>query len=190
VVGRHADQNADCPECRGLHFDRAYAAGRHTGALRAVVIAMKTMPTVPLRALDEIRSCLERSPAGRYDAILPVPLAPRREFDRGFNQAEVLAKYVGEMLGVDVDRSSLGREKYVPINRAGMDRKARVATVEKAFKVVRPRLVEGRRILLVDDVMTTGSTASACAEALKRKGAARVDVFTITRAASHGHFND
>ncbi|MDQ3806373.1 MAG: ComF family protein, partial [Acidobacteriota bacterium] len=67
-------------------------------------------------------------------------------------------------------------------HRAGMDRRARRETVEDAFRVVRPRLVEGQRVLLVDDVFTTGATASACARALRAAGAAEVYVLTVARA--------
>jgi len=66
-----------------------------------------------------------------------------------------------------------------------MDRKARAATVERSFEVKAPRLVNGGRILLVDDVLTSGSTASSCAKVLKKNGASRVDVVTLARAVMH-----
>jgi predicted amidophosphoribosyltransferase len=78
------------------------------------------------------------------------------------------------------------RTSHTPIHRAAMDRKARAATVERSFEVKIPRLVTGRNIILVDDVLTSGSTASACASVLKKNGAARVDVITLARAVMHG----
>ena len=69
------------------------------------------------------------------------------------------------------------------MHRAGMDRKARGMTVKNAFDVSRPKLIGGKNILLVDDVLTSGETVSSCAKILKKKGAARVDVITLARAA-------
>lgn len=69
------------------------------------------------------------------------------------------------------------------MHRAGMDRKGRALTVKNAFTVVRPKLIEGRDIILVDDVLTSGATVSSCANVLKRIGAATVHVLTVARAA-------
>ena len=68
------------------------------------------------------------------------------------------------------------------MHRAAMDKKAREATVKNAFEVVRPNMIRGRDILLVDDLMTSGSTASQCAKALKKSGACKVTVMTLARA--------
>jgi predicted amidophosphoribosyltransferase len=82
-----------------------------------------------------------------------------------------------------LDEKSLIRTKHTLMHRAGMDSKARGQTVKNAFKVVRPRLIEGRSILLVDDVFTSGETASICAKLLKKSGASTVNVLTLARAA-------
>jgi predicted amidophosphoribosyltransferase len=68
------------------------------------------------------------------------------------------------------------------MHRVAMDRKAREVTVKNAFAVTRPKLIEGKNVLLIDDVLTSGSTVSSCALVLKKSGAARVDVLTLARA--------
>jgi predicted amidophosphoribosyltransferase len=93
-----------------------------------------------------------------------------------------LGKAVANKLRVDFDESSLIRKIDTPMHRAGLDRKARGITVKNAFDVVRPKLIEARNIVLVDDVLTSGETVSSCAKILKKKGAARVDVITLARA--------
>ena len=113
---------------------------------------------------------------------MPVPLSPRRRVERGFNQAEVVGSFLSDRTGIELDISTLIRSKHTPIHRVAMDSKAREQSVKNAFKVVRPTLVEGRSILLVDDVFTTGSTVSNCAAELKKNGAAAVKVLTLARA--------
>jgi len=113
---------------------------------------------------------------------MPIPLSKIRRHDRGFNQAEIVAKVVARVLGMRLDKASLVRTVHTPKHRAAMDKKSRAATVKGAFEVTRPRLVSGESILLVDDVLTSGSTASACAHELKQHGAAWVGVLTLARA--------
>jgi len=115
--------------------------------------------------------------------VIPVPLSARRLQERGFNQAAVIATVIARSGNLLLDENSLVRKIHTPMHRAGMDRKARAMTVKKAFEVVRPKLIEGRDTLLVDDVLTSGETASICARVLKKSGAATVSVLTIARAA-------
>lgn len=116
------------------------------------------------------------------DAVVSVPLSTRRLRERGFNQAAVLGKVVARHTAIPLDEISLVRSTHTPMHRVGMDRKARAATVKNAFQVVRPKLVEGKNILLIDDVLTSGETASVCAGVLKKVGAVTVNVLTVARA--------
>ena len=118
--------------------------------------------------------------------VIPVPQSRKRNMERGFNQAEILADLVAKTLDVKMVTDAVIRTSHTPIHRAAMDRKARAVTVERSFEVRIPRLLAGRNILLVDDVLTSGSTASACASVLKKNGASRVDVVTLARAVMHG----
>ncbi|HVG28613.1 MAG TPA: phosphoribosyltransferase family protein, partial [Pyrinomonadaceae bacterium] len=114
--------------------------------------------------------------------VVPVPRPPARERERGFNQAARLARAVAARARLPLDEWSVRRTRHAERHRAGMDARARRETVADAFEVVRPRLVGGESVLLVDDVFTTGATVSACAHALMAAGAREVFVLTVARA--------
>ena len=94
----------------------------------------------------------------------------------------MLGRVLAERSGLPVDEWSLVRVAGSARHRAGMDARGRRETVEEAFAVARPRLVRGERVLLIDDVFTTGATVSACAAALMAAGAREVFVLTVARA--------
>lgn len=120
--------------------------------------------------------------------IVPVPLHPSRRRERGFNQSELLAAGLVRALGrrsggatPKVAKACLRRKRATP-PQTGLSVAARRENLRGAFEVVKPDEVRGRGIVLVDDVMTTGATLSACARTLKRAGAARVMGLTLARA--------
>lgn len=116
----------------------------------------------------------------QFDLLIPVPLHPKRERERGFNQAALLAKEVGRGCGIRVGpRTVLRRVRATEAQSGG--RREREANVKGAFQVIRPDQVEGRRFLVIDDVLTTGATVNECAKALLAAGAAEVAVFTLAR---------
>jgi ComF family protein len=116
-----------------------------------------------------------------YDGLVPVPLHPGRERERGFNQSALLAREVGRRWGVGVEGRALRRARPTHVQSGG--RREREANVEGAFQVMRPDRVEGRRLLVIDDVFTTGATVNECARTLVAAGAADVAVYTLARAA-------
>jgi ComF family protein len=124
----------------------------------------------------------QREPLNSANLIIPVPLHPERERERGFNQALLLARELSRLIGVPLDEHSVVRRAHTERHRAGMDAKARRQSVAEAFAVRHPKSVAGQLVLLVDDVFTTGATVSACASALKEAGAGEVFVLTIARA--------
>jgi ComF family protein len=150
--------------------------------LRAAVLGLKRDPFVPPRLAHMLREAARRAPLDAATLVVPVPLHPARERERGFNQATLLASAVAEGAGLPLDTRSLTRPSHSERHRAGLDARARRESVEGAFAAARPRLVRGARVLLVDDVFTTGATASACAAALKAAGAPEVYVLTAARA--------
>jgi ComF family protein len=172
-----------CRRCEAEAFTAARACGPYEGALRAAVLCLKREPQVGARVAGLLRAAQTRAPLDAAEVVVPVPLHPERERERGFNQAALLARALSKGAGLRLDEGSLARVGQAARHRAGMDRRARRETVEGAFRVVRPRLLKGRRVLLVDDVFTTGATASACAAALRDAGAAEVFVLTLARAA-------
>ena len=114
----------------------------------------------------------------RFDAVVAVPLHWRRKWDRGFNQSELLAQSIGRRCGVPVLHPV--RRRRSTRAQAGLSNSRRRENVAGAF-VAKPGRARGLRILLIDDVMTTGATASACAHALKRAGAKSVALLTLAR---------
>ncbi|MDQ5988648.1 MAG: hypothetical protein CSYNP_04409 [Syntrophus sp. SKADARSKE-3] len=116
-----------------------------------------------------------------YSLIVPVPLHPKKLRERGFNQSAILAKALSGQYAIRIDFMSLRRLHYTE-PQVGLGSKERERNVRKAFAVDKPDKVEGERILLVDDVYTTGSTLRECARCLMDAGAERVAALTLARA--------
>jgi ComF family protein len=172
------DAEGRCALCRsGLRgFDAAYSFGAYDGVLRELIHLYKygKVKTLARPLSGLLAQALPRDEA--FDASVPVPLYWRRRLQRGFNQAELLARGLASRTGIPVVRA-LGRLRPTP-TQAGLSNSARRQNVSKAF---RSQNVQGERILLIDDVMTTGATASSCALALKQAGAKRVVLLTVAR---------
>lgn len=114
-----------------------------------------------------------------FELLVPVPLHPRRERARGFNQAALLAKEVGRGFGLRVGCRILQRVRATEAQSGG--RREREDNVKGAFAVMRPDRVKDKKLLLIDDVFTTGATAGECARTLLAAGAAKVGVYTLAR---------
>jgi ComF family protein len=172
------DADGRCALCRsGLRgFDAAYSFGAYEGVLRELIHLYKygRVKTLAWPLSGLLAQALPRDEA--FDAAVPVPLYWRRRLQRGFNQAELLARGLSRRTGIPVVRA-LGRRRPTPA-QAGLSNSARRQNVSQAF---RARNVQGKRILLIDDVMTTGATAASCAAALKQAGARRVSLLTVAR---------
>lgn len=162
-------------------YDRARAVAAHVGSIRTLVHALK------FHDRHDVRRLLGRwlAEAGREllldaEIVVPVPLSRRRLLARRFNQAAILASEVARLAGIGYEPQLLERKRATP-SQVGLSRLQRQRNVAGAFAVPPRRMprVAGRRILLVDDVITTGSTASACARVLRRAGAERVDVLVV-----------
>jgi ComF family protein len=171
-----------CGRCTSAPFAAARACGVYSGAFEASILFLKIAPHISPRLRAIIcRTFFDHYPALRGDVVIPVPLHRLRERERGFNQAGVIARLVSRGFGLQLDDRSLKRIKPTERHRAGMDASDRALSVERAFEVVRPRLIDGASVLLVDDVYTTGSTICAASQALIDAGAQRVNVLTIAR---------
>lgn len=170
-----------CRRCDGDYFAAARAGGVYEGALRASILTLKHSPHVCVRLVELLAETQKRSPLSLATRIVPVPLHPEREKARGFNQAAVIGRALSEAVALPLDEVSLLRAVHTDRHRAGMDAKDRRLTVADAFRVTYPALIAGERVLLVDDVFTTGATVSSCAKTLLDAGAAEVFVLTIAR---------
>jgi ComF family protein len=183
AVTRERRQSIRCGRCDDNAFTGARACGFYEGALRASIIELKREPHVATRLVHLMFTTQQREPLKSANLIIPVPLHPERERERGFNQALLLARELARLSGLPLDEHSVVRRTHTSRHRAGMDAKARRKSVADAFVVRHPKLVAGRRVLLVDDVFTSGATVSACAAALKDAGAEEVFVLTVARPA-------
>jgi ComF family protein len=174
-------EDVRCRRCDEDAFTAARACGVYEGALRASVLLLKRTPHICPKLREQLRHTQRQSPLNTATRIIPVPLHAEREQARGFNQATLIGRELSQVTSLPLDEVSLVREKNVIRHRAGMDAKGRRDTVANAFRITHPALVAGERVLLVDDVFTTGATVSSCAAALKEAGAAEVFVLTIAR---------
>lgn len=171
-----------CHQCDGHFYEQARAAGLYENALQSSILNLKIEPFVSKKLREVFVSAFKRLDFHDADLIVPIPLSKKRLLERGFNQADVLAKILSDETKIKLDEKSLARKIHTPMHRAGMDNKARELTVKNAFEVTRPNLIKDKKILLVDDVFTSGATASACAKVLKKSGAEKVYVLTLARA--------
>ena len=179
-------QTFRCANCehRTLHFDAAVAAYRSRGLVRKLVHDFKYGRQRHLRyPLAEWLAATLNDPRlqGRpFDIIVPVPLHAARERERGFNQATLLAELLATRLALPL-RPVLERIRYTTTQTA-YDRAERMENLQDAFRLRKNRDVRRLRVLLIDDVLTTGSTLSECARVLKAAGAISVHAATAARA--------
>lgn len=180
------DQTFTCLNCaqRKLWFDTAVSACRSRGVVRFVMLQFKYNRQLHLRHL--IRAWLlealqdERLRGRTFSVIVPVPLHPARRRERGFNQAEVLARILSEHMKVPV-QPALKRVRYTTTQTA-LERVDRIENLRDAFRLRRNAAVRDCAVLLVDDILTTGSTLSECARVLRQAGARSVHAVTAARA--------
>ena len=177
------DPGERCAACQAKPraFDAARAACLYDEASRDPILKLKhadRLDLAPMLARWLSRSAREL--IEEADAIAPVPLHPLRLLRRRYNQAAEIARPLAAMTGTPYLPDALVRRRPTA-TQGGKSGSGRKRNVAGAFDVPDPRRVEGLRILLVDDVLTTGATAEGCARALKAAGAARVDLAVVAR---------
>ncbi len=174
-----------CPGCLASPpaFDLARAAMRYGPVARRLVVGLKHADRTHLApALAAWMGRAGEALLADADLLIPVPLHRRRLLSRRFNQSVLLARRLGRDTGLPVVADAMLRRRATP-PQAGLSRNQRRRNVAAAFAVrpARKALIEGRRLVLIDDVLTTGATAAACARVLKRAGADHVAVLTLAR---------
>ena len=164
-------------------YHRARAAVRYDDVARKLVHAFKYGDRLDLApTLGRWMARAGGELTAEADALVPVPLHWRRLWQRRFNQSAALAKEISAIAGVPLAHAALKRVKATA-QQVGLSRTARAANVQGAFRVPPDARseVKGRRLILVDDVLTSGATLDACARALLRAGAAQVDALVFAR---------
>ncbi|MCS7089873.1 MAG: ComF family protein [Verrucomicrobiota bacterium] len=175
----------ECAYCAEVqpHFRFARAAVFVEGVVLQVIHEYKYRQALwfePFLARLLIRAAQPSIREGGWDVVVPVPLHPVRERERGFNQASRLGQRLAQHTGLPMEQDWLERVRYTPTQTL-LSRSERLRNVRGAFRARRGAPVQGRRIVLVDDVLTTGATTSACAHALRESGAEDVCVWTVAR---------
>lgn len=175
-----------CLECLGQkpYFVRARAVAVHDGLPRQAIHGLKYGGQVRLapRLAQWMAEAVRNDPVLRQSrVVVPVPLHPDRWLERGYNHAELLSAALSDVLRLPHEPNVLRRVKATE-RQSELSREARLRNMRGAFETARPALVAGRMVLLVDDVLTSGSTASECARALLKSGCSRVGVVTLTVA--------
>jgi ComF family protein len=175
-----------CANCahRTIYFGAAVSAYRGRGIVREIIHEFKYGRQIHLRHLVArwLRAALddERLRDSRFDVIVPVPLHATRQRERGFNQASLLAALLSAQTSI-ASKPLLERIRYTT-TQTTLDRSERMENLHNAFRLRKNADVRGLRVLLIDDVLTTGSTLSECARVLKRAGALSVHAATAARA--------
>jgi ComF family protein len=190
TVGPHTDTADGCLECRGasLGFDRAVRLGPYAGKLRDAVLRTKTLGGEGLadllgRMFAEVRGEVLR--AERVDLVTAVPLHWVRRLMRGYNQSAAIARELASGLGVPFSPHLVRRVRWTP-QQVQPSRAARLENIKGAFRLTRRANLDGRTVLVVDDVLTTGATAGAVARVMKDGGAGRVVVAVLARRQRSG----
>jgi len=176
--------------CRGCHefepdFDRAVSYGEYAGNVRGLIHLLKydnVTPAVPVlgqllaEAIQQLDVKGESAPV-----LVPVPLHASKRSERGFNQAELIVRAAVKHLPQPLEVAAVLKRTRPTHSQVGLTREERIANLRDAFRVIDPARVKGRTVIVVDDVMTTGTTVSECARVLKKAGAERVWAATVAR---------
>jgi len=162
-----------------VNFDSAYSFGSYEGALRKLIHQFKYGKVESLA--QPLARLLIRAlpPDDDFDVVIAMPMHWRKRWERGFNQADLLARPVARRYGHKLS-SNLRRKRYTKA-QAGLSESERRTNLKNAFQVKRPGEIANKRILLVDDVFTTGATLRTAAAVLKAAGASRVTALTLAR---------
>jgi competence protein ComFC len=178
-------QSFECSNCRELElaFRSARSAIIATPAVLRVIHAYKYQRSLffePFLADVLVRQAAAELSTERWDALVPVPLHPARLREREFNQAERLAQCLSRATGIPVNGRLLRRTRFT-VTQTALTRRERAANMRRAFDIRAGADAKDRRFVVIDDVLTTGATTSACAAVLKEAGAAEVVVWTVAR---------
>lgn len=172
---------ADPPE-----FDRLRAVAVFDGGARDLVHDLKYRDRTHLaRPMGRMMARSGRDLLDDADLILPVPLHPLRLWRRRFNQSALLAREIAQASGITLSTNALRRVRRTR-RQVGLERQARIDNMRGAFALTDPSEIAGRKVVLVDDVFTTGATVASATKVLKRAKAARVDVLVFARVVDPG----
>ncbi len=176
------------PYCRGEQLrpdfcESSVSALHYVGSVRRKMLAMKFSgkSSDVLGFAELLADAVRQELPGKYDLVTWVPVSMKRLRERGFDQSKLLAVRTAELLGLP-SRRLLRKVRHTPAQSGFKTIDSRRANVSGAYKVVRPEAIGGLRILLIDDVFTTGATLSECSRVLITAGAGSVSCATVAKA--------
>jgi len=180
--GRPVGEDGICIDCAYVryHFEQAVSVLHYTPEIKRLIHRFKYDGISYLSRIMGwwMAQAFKQRCGWKVDIIMPVPLHPKRQRQRGFNQSALLARELGRYIGVSVNEGVLIRKKYTTA-QAGLNKFQRMQNLQGAFEVREIEAVRGKTILLVDDVFTTGSTVDECSKVLMQARAQRVYVLTL-----------
>jgi ComF family protein len=189
------DEDQHCDACREARpqFEKACAYGSYDGELRDLIHLLKYEQVTPAASLlgEILAGAIAKLEISRPVLIIPVPLHSSKRRQRRFNQAELIARAALKRTaipGAELATNVLVRQR-AKVSQIGLTRPQRAEDIRGAFRVEHREKIAGRSILLVDDVLTTGTTTSECARVLRKAGAAKVWVATVARTLKHSGRN-
>ena len=185
----YGNQRSVCSPCRSErpYYDRGFALVPYQESVKNIFHQIKFQKklwllNIFLKPIRHVQSSIE---IGNYEVIVPVPLDSKRERERGFNQALIIAQMLNRSNQKHIPpicNVIQKRKKTLP--QSQLRRQERLSNLEDAFCLKKRDRIRGKRVLLVDDIFTTGSTINECAKILKENGAEQVHFFTIARSQS------
>ncbi len=175
-----------CKTClkEKIYFNIARAMGLYEGSLREAILRFKyNHKTMLLKPLGDLMAKYHYDSINlsSYDLLIPIPLHKKRLKERGFNQSLILSRQIQKRYQIPIDYLSIVKIRPTP-PQVNLKFKERRANVKGSFQIKDPERIKQKRILLIDDVFTSGATANECARVLIKGGAERVDVLTLARA--------
>ena len=180
-----ASSNKGCHECKdtNLGFEKSFFVSDNIEPAKTLIHQFKYKKhmclATPLGSL--LTNLLHQKTIGEIDIVVPVPLHWKKKQERGFNQSELMARKISRKLSIPISTNNLFRAKNT-LSQTQLSRTQRQRNVKGAFEVKNPEMFYQRNILLVDDVLTTGMTASECAKSLKNAGTNRVFLVALARS--------
>lgn len=183
LSGNSLDAAGRCRLCAAgaTSFSAAYCYGEYRDELRDLIHLFKYRRIRPLAGPLGRMMSRALPPQSHVDALVPMPLHWRRRFMRGFNQAELLARVVSSRTGLPI-LDALSRSRHTSAQAELAAASQRRANVRGVFTLRHPERIAGKRLVLVDDVLTSGATVNSAAAVLIAGGAARIDILTLARA--------
>ncbi|MFQ3549754.1 MAG: ComF family protein [Armatimonadota bacterium] len=165
-----------------FEFNTAYCCAAYEGVMRDAIHIMKyNFQKVMCKPLGEIFADYAEDKSFDCDIIIPIPIHKKRYVERGFNQAELLARYVSRRIGIELETKILIKHKNT-LHQTNLSKEEREANVKDCFSIKSNINLSGKHILLVDDVFTTGNTLNSASITLKTAGVKKITALCLARS--------